>query len=232
MYNQPFSLILFLGLLTLGACKSKQDNQEQVPANTENQENLDEPIETSDEKYILFFGNSLTAGYGLEDHQSYPFLIQQRLDSLDLNYVAINAGLSGETTSGGLNRIDWILKNQQVDIFLLELGGNDILRGLELNSTEENLRGILEKVVSTYPDVQIVLAGMQAPPNMGNDYTTRFASIFPKLAEEFDAALIPFFLEDVASIPELNLPDGIHPNAEGQKIIVENVWSELAKVIL
>ena len=218
-------------LLVLLSCKGKQDNNEQVPNSIDSAQNLDENDQKTDEKYILFFGNSLTAGYGLEDGQDYPTLIQQRLDSLNLNYKVINGGLSGETTSGGLNRIDWVLKNQQIDVFVLELGGNDILRGLELNATEENLRGILNKVVAVYPKAKIVLAGMQAPPNMGNEYTRKFAGIFPKLANEFNASLIPFFLEGVAANPNLNLQDGIHPNADGQKIVMENVWEIIASIL-
>ena len=226
-----FPIIFSFFSLFLFSCKSKQVNNEQVPEPTATEENLDEPSTSSDEKFILFFGNSLTAGYGIDQEQAYPNLIQQRIDSLGYNYTVINGGLSGETTAGGLNRIDWVLKNQKIDVFVLELGGNDILRGLDLKSTEENLRGITTKVQAAYPEVKIILAGMLAPPNMGNDYTRDFAAIFPMLAKEFDTGLIPFFLENVASIPELNLQDGIHPNAEGQKIVTENVWKELEKVL-
>ena len=215
-------------------CKSKQESTPQV----ENlSENTDQSLSGShkdsiktDTKQILFFGNSLTAGYGLDEEQSFPALIQQRIDSLGLLFTVINAGLSGETTSGGKNRIDWILK-QKVDIFVLELGANDVLRGLDLKETESNLRDILNKVRTANPEVKLVLAGMEAPPNMGNDYTKRFAAIFPKLAREYNAALIPFLLQNVATIPSLNLADGKHPNAEGQYIVRENVWKVLKQVM-
>ena len=178
------------------------------------------------EKYILFYGNSLTAGYGLDEEESFPYLIQQEIDAIDKDYVVVNAGLSGETSSGGLNRIDWILK-QDVDIFVLELGANDLLRGLNIDATESNLRNILKRVLAKNPNIQIIVAGMMAPPNMGNEYTKQFGSIFPKLAKEFDGALIPFLLEGVAGVKSLNQRDGIHPNKEGAAIVAKNVWSVL-----
>ncbi len=232
-YKFLYVFLTFTILLCQG-CKSKQESTPQV----ENlSENTDQSLSGShkdsiktDTKQILFFGNSLTAGYGLDEEQSFPALIQQRIDSLGLLFTVINAGLSGETTSGGKNRIDWILK-QKVDIFVLELGANDVLRGLDLKETESNLRDILNKVRTANPEVKLVLAGMEAPPNMGNDYTKRFAAIFPKLAREYNAALIPFLLQNVATIPSLNLADGKHPNAEGQYIVRENVWKVLKQVM-
>ncbi|MBT8295876.1 MAG: arylesterase, partial [Gramella sp.] len=177
-------------------------------------------------KVILFFGDSLTAGYGLEQGEAFPEIIQQKIDSLSLDYKVVNAGLSGETTSGGKNRIDWVLK-QNVDIFVLELGANDGLRGIPLKETRNNLQEIIDFVRKENPEIEIILAGMQIPPNMGQDYTTGFRNIFPELAEENNIELIPFLLEDVAGIPELNQQDGIHPTAEGQKILAENVWEVL-----
>ncbi|MBK8547768.1 MAG: arylesterase [Saprospiraceae bacterium] len=228
--------IFYFAFLTvlISSCKPKQETDKQVDGNIENPDQTAVTTNTkedkSDVKHILFFGNSLTAGYGLDENESFPALIQQRLDSLGLNYVAVNAGLSGETTSGGKNRIDWVLK-QKVDVFVLELGANDVLRGLDLKETEANLRAILDKVKASNPDVILVLAGMQAPPNMGNDYTKRFAGIYPKLAKEYQALLIPFLLENVATIPELNLEDGEHPNAKGQYLVRENVWKVLKEVL-
>jgi len=192
--------------------------------------NKEEKVVDEDDKYILFYGNSLTAGYGLDEEFSFPYLIQQKIDALDKDFVVVNAGLSGETSSGGLNRIDWVLK-QDVDIFVLELGGNDLLRGLNIDATEENLRNILKRVVAKNKDIQIIIAGMMAPPNMGNDYTTQFGSIFPKLAKEFNAALVPFLLEGVAGVPSLNQRDGIHPNKEGAVILAENIWKVLNSFI-
>ncbi|MCL6273719.1 arylesterase [Muricauda sp. 2012CJ35-5] len=178
------------------------------------------------EKVILFFGDSLTAGYGLELEEAFPALIQNRLDSLGLDYTVINSGLSGETTAGGRNRLSWVL-SQKVDVFVLELGANDGLRGIPLVETRKNLQAIIDVVKDKNSATKIVLAGMQIPPNMGPEYTTEFRKIFPELAEENQIALIPFLLEGVAGIPELNLEDGIHPTSKGHQIVRENVWSVL-----
>ncbi|WP_235294789.1 arylesterase [Portibacter lacus] len=178
----------------------------------------------------MFFGNSLTAGYGLEEGQDFPSILRRRVDSLGLEYEVINAGLSGETTSNGMERISWVLR-EPVDIFMLELGANDMLRGTSVKATDENLRAILDIVQEKSPEAKIVIAGMQAPPNMGADYVNVFNSIFPKLAEDYDAALIPFFLEGVAGDPSLNLPDRKHPNIEGQKIVAENVWEVIEPLL-
>lgn len=217
---------IFLWMFSCGNSTSKkvdEQNTNEVKVTTEVQEVTSSK---SDAKTILFFGNSLTAGYGLDTKESFPSLIQNRLDSLDLNYTVINAGLSGETTSGGKNRLGWVLK-QKVDIFVLELGANDGLRGIPLTETRSNLQTIIDKVLEKNPDTKIVLAGMQIPPNMGQEYTKEFRTIFPDLAEKNDLQLIPFLLDGVAGIPNLNLPDGIHPTAEGQKIVRENVWTVL-----
>ena len=184
----------------------------------------------SETRTILFFGNSLTAGYGLEPDQAFPALIQERIDSLGLPYKVINAGVSGETTAGGKARIDWLLK-QPVDVFVLELGANDGLRGIRTEETYNNLKTIIEKVRSKNPDVEIVLAGMQIPPSMGQRYTQQFREVFTRLADEEQVALIPFLLEGVAGNRELNQGDGIHPTVEGQKIVAENVWATLETVL-
>lgn len=185
---------------------------------------------SSDAKTILFFGDSLTAGYGLEPSQAFPALIQEKINSLGWNFRAINAGVSGETTAGGLRRIDWVLR-RPVDVFVLELGANDGFRGLPVEAAKQNLQAIIDRTKSKYPGVQVVLAGMQVPSNLGRDYTTRFRTIFPELAEANNAALIPFLLESVGGVPELNLPDGIHPTPAGQKIVAENVWKVLEPVL-
>ena len=182
-------------------------------------------------KTILFFGDSLTAGYGLDDvNDAFPALIQGTLDSLELDYTVVNSGLSGETTAGGRSRLDWVL-NQKVDIFVLELGANDGLRGIPLSETRENLQAIIDAVRAKYPEVIIVLAGMQIPPNMGQEYTKEFRTIFPELAEKNKLPLIPFLLKDVGGIPELNQEDGIHPTEAGQKIVAQNVWEVLKEVV-
>ena len=211
--------ILLLLLVSCGGEASKKSVQEQ-------QETTEaEVIETiTTTKTILCFGDSLTAGFGLEDsNDAYPTVIQTKIDSLGLDYVVVNSGVSGETTSGGLGRINWIL-NQKVDLFLLELGANDGLRGISLAETRENLQAIIDRVRKKYPDIPIILAGMQLPPNLGQDYTKEFKSIFEELAEKNALEIIPFLLKDVGGIPELNLDDGIHPNVEGHKLVANNVW--------
>jgi acyl-CoA thioesterase I len=177
-------------------------------------------------KNILIFGNSLTAGYGLEPAESYPSQLQNRIDSLQLPYKIINAGLSGETTSGGNSRLDWVLKNT-VDIFILELGGNDGLRGIPATETRKNLQAMIDKVKAKYPDAQIILAGMQVPPSMGKKYADEIKVIYPELAKKNNVGLIPFLLENVGGEVKLNQKDGIHPNAEGAKIVANNVWEVL-----
>jgi len=227
MIKSPFNFLLIA--LFVFACneqpKTVEKTAEQAEAANQTANLTNSPSQRK-KKVVLFFGDSLTAGYGLEEEQAFPSLIQNRIDSLGLEYTVINAGLSGETTSGGLNRIDWILK-QDIDVFVLELGANDMLRGIEVSSTGENLKGILEKVKAKNPEVKFIIAGMLAPPNMGEDYATAFGKIFPDLAKEYNAGLIPFLLDKVGGYPELNLPDGKHPNVEGQKIVRENVWAVL-----
>jgi len=216
--------------MILGSCKDKQVQVSDVANNSEPKTNQLQSSTKEAKKTILCFGNSLTAGHGLEEKNAWPTLLQKRIDSLDKAYIVVNAGLSGETTSGGLNRLDWVLK-QQVDLFFLELGGNDMLRGLDVTKTYENLDDILVKVKSKYPDIPIVLAGMLAPPNMGDSYEKAFNKIYSDLAKKHEAHLIPFFLDKVAGIKELNNADGIHPNEEGSKIILETVWDVMSKLL-
>jgi len=181
-------------------------------------------------KTILFFGDSLTAGYGLDPDQAFPALIQEKINERGWKFRAVNAGLSGETTAGGLRRIDWVLQ-RPFEVFVLELGANDGLRGLPVENAKQNLQAIMERVRNKYPHVKLVLAGMRVPSNLGSAYTARFREMFPELARANNAALIPFLLEDVGGVPELNLPDGIHPTPAGQKIVAENVWKVLEPVL-
>jgi acyl-CoA thioesterase I len=177
-------------------------------------------------KVILFFGDSLTAGYGLSQDEAFPALIEKKLNKSGKPTKIVNAGLSGETSAGGLSRIDWILR-QPIDVFVLELGANDGLRGLPPDQTQKNLQAIIDKVKSKFPNAKIVIAGMMVPPNMGQDYTTKFRKIFPDLAKKNNVVLIPFLLEDVAGKEDLNLPDGIHPNTKGHRIVADNVYKVL-----
>lgn len=174
-------------------------------------------------KVIMFFGDSLTAGYGLSTNEAFPSLLERKLVKKGKTVKVINAGLSGETSAGGLSRLDWVLR-QPIDVFVLELGANDGLRGLPVEQTQKNLEAIIARVKTKYPKVKVVIAGMMVPPNMGADYSDRFQKIFPAIAKKTDATLIPFLLEDVAGNEELNLSDGIHPNVEGHKIVANNVF--------
>jgi acyl-CoA thioesterase I len=181
---------------------------------------------------IVFFGDSLTAGYGLADPgtQSFPAKVQGKIDAAHLPWRVVNAGLSGETSAGGLRRIDWVL-NQKPDVFVLELGANDGLRGTATDVTQANLQAIIDRVHSRYPDAKVVLAGMRMPPNMGQDYTDSFQAIYPALAKRNKAALIPFLLDGVAERPELNQGDGIHPNPTGAAVVAEGVWKVISPIL-
>lgn len=186
----------------------------------------------AEEKTLLFFGDSLTAGAGLEDPlaQAFPALIEKKIHGAGPAWRVVNAGLSGETSAGGLRRVDWILR-QRVDVFVLELGGNDGLRGLPPEATRANLQAIIDRVRAQRPATKIVLAGIAAPPNMGTDFTRAFAAIFPELAEKNGVTLVPFLLERVGGRPELNQPDGIHPNVQGHAIVAETVWKVLQPLL-
>lgn len=221
----PFFLVLSSAMiLSCDSAPIQQQQDDEKPVRSDRTES-EEP-----RKVIVFFGNSLTAGYGLEETESFPSLIQHRIDSLNLNYKVINAGVSGETSAGGFARIEWTL-NQPVDIFVLELGANDALRGFDLASTMENLQNIITMVKAKDEKIKIILAGMKAPPNMGSDYTKSFENIFRQLSKDNDIALIPFLLDGVAGNPNLNLEDGMHPTAEGQKIVRDNVWEILQPML-
>ena len=182
------------------------------------------------QKRLLFFGNSLTAGLGVEPEEAFAGLIGQKIDSLGLPYEVINAGLSGETTAGGRSRVGWLLR-QPVDVFVLELGANDGLRGLPLAATRENLQGIIDTVRRRSPGAKIVLAGMQIPPNMGQSYSAEFRSVFQQLAAQNHLALIPFLLEGVGGHPDLNQADGIHPTPAGHRIVARTVWNTLRPLL-
>ncbi|MBT5902611.1 MAG: arylesterase [Opitutaceae bacterium] len=180
---------------------------------------------------ILFYGDSLTAGYGMDDPTvtAFPALIQEKVDEAGLDYRVINAGLSGETSSGGLRRINWVMR-QPVDIFVLELGANDGLRGLPLELLRDNLQAILDRVRAKNPEVAFVIAGMRMPTSMG-EYAAQFDALFAPLADANNAALIPFLLDGVGGEPALNLPDGIHPNPKGHAIVADNVWTVLQDLL-
>ncbi|WNJ17184.1 arylesterase [Pontibacter sp. G13] len=234
------NLLLCLGILMacMSACQdSDESSSNDATSPSQSTETITQapptsqgPLPITDRKVVLFFGNSLTAGYGLSPEQAFPALVQQKIDSAGLDYEVINAGLSGETTASGLNRLDWVM-TEQVDVFVLELGANDGLRGIDTEETRKNLIAIIQKVREKSPHANIVLAGMMVPPNMGEDYAAKFRFLYPELASQYQLALVPFLLDGVAGNPDLNLPDGIHPTPEGHQIVAKNVWTILAGLL-
>ena len=242
MHKSVRILSLAAALLCLSACNQQSASSEDGGSNPQNlasdQLTETEQLESapaadssqSNTKNVLIFGDSITAGFGLENEQAFPALLQTKVNDLGWDVKIINGGLSGDTSAGGLRRITWMLR-EPVDVLILELGGNDGLRGTPPEATRQNLQAIIDQVKATNPDIEIILAGMQIPPNLGQDYTTQFKNVFPLLAEENDAHLIPFLLENVGGIPSLNQPDGIHPTARGHEIVAENVWNVLKPVL-
>ena len=230
-YMLKFLLISgLMGLLALTGCNDKPAAKGADDASASKTANAATPATTDSAKHIVFFGNSLTAGYGLDPSDAFPAVIQEKIDSLHLPYKVVNAGLSGETTAGGKGRIDWLLQ-QPVDVFVLELGGNDGLRGIPVSETGKNLQAIIDRVKAKYPNARILLAGMQVPPNMGSKYAGEFRAVFRSLADKNNLPLVPFLLEGVGGVPDLNQADGIHPTVRGHEIVAENVW-EILKGLL
>ena len=218
-------ILLFIASIFLMQCKQNSENTAVKAIKT--------PVaKTQMRKNIIFFGNSLTAAYGLEDvSKGFVGLVQERIDSLGLPYRCINAGLSGETTAGGKGRVDWVIDQQPFDIFILELGGNDALRGIQPDDGIKNLQSIIDKVKAKNPSVKIILAGMEAPRNMGNTYLKAFHDMYSTLAKRNNTLLIPFILEGVGGVAELNQKDGIHPTEAGNKIILETIWEVLKPIL-
>ena len=185
----------------------------------------------NDRRTILFVGTSLTAGLGLDPEQAYPALIGEKIDSAGLPYRVVNAGMSGETSAGALRRIDWVLRNTPADFVVIETGANDGLRALPVDSTRANIRAIIDRVRAARPSARLALVQMEAPPNLGADYTSAFRAMFPAVARETGVTLIPFLLEGVAGEARLNQPDGIHPNIEGERVVAENVWRAIRPLL-
>lgn len=216
-----YTSIILLALLS--ACNSSEQKASDI-----NEKKTEE--KQASKKNILVFGDSLTAGLGVETEEAFPALLGNKIDSLGLPYEVINAGLSGETSAAGKARIDWLLKDS-LDIFVLELGANDGLRGIPVTETRKNLQSIIDQVKAKYPDAKLLMVGMEVPPNMGKSYASEFRAIFPDLAQENKMELVPFLLDKVGGVPELNQADGIHPTPEGHKIMAENVWEVLKKML-
>jgi acyl-CoA thioesterase-1 len=184
----------------------------------------------AERKTIFVVGNSIAAGHGVDPEEAFPSLLQQRINEDKLPYEVVNAGVSGDTTAGGVRRMPWLLR-RKMDVLVLELGGNDGLRGITPRETKANLEKIIDLAREKNPDVKIVVAGMQMPQNMGEDYTREFREVFPMVAKEKKTKLIPFLLEGVGGKADLNLPDRIHPNPQGHKIIADTVWTVLKPVL-
>ena len=238
-------LLFGLSVLWLGGCGPDRSNPEQAPSSAPDtttatssaraQAGSGSPVDADEAEsaalHVMVVGNSIAAGYGLAPEAAFPARLQAKADSAGYDVHVTNAGLSGETTAGGLRRLPWLLRTP-VDVLVLELGGNDGLRGIDPATTQSNLAAMIDTTRARYPDAEVLLAGMQVPPNLGEDYTARFRDVYPTLAARRDAVtLIPFVLEGVAGNPELNQPDGIHPTAEGQRIVAQNVWEYLQPIL-
>ena len=178
-------------------------------------------------KRIVILGDSITAGYGLDPQQAYPALLQKEIDAAALPYTVVNAGVSGDTTAGGLRRVDWALGKAGAEILVIALGGNDGLRGISPARTAENLAGTIDKARAKNPAMKVLVAGMEMPGNMGAEFISQFKAVFPKVAADKQAVLIPFLLDGVGGDEKLNQPDRIHPTEEGQRKVAENVWKLL-----
>jgi acyl-CoA thioesterase-1 len=185
----------------------------------------------AEEKRILILGDSLTKGYGLTLEQAFPALLQKKAKEAGFTgHVVLNGGVSGDTTAGGLRRMGWLLK-KRVDVLVIALGGNDGLRGVDPDETAKNLQAIIEKARKANPDIRLLLAGMEMPQNMGQEYIDRYQRVFPAIAKKNKIPLIPFLLKGVGGDPKLNQPDRIHPNEEGQKVLAETVWKPLELIL-
>lgn len=188
------------------------------------------PAAAESRRRIVFAGTSLTAGYGLDPDSAYPLQVQRMIDSAGLRFEVVNAGVSGETSAGLLQRLEWLLRGP-FDILVVETGANDGLRGIPVETMERNIQQIIDGVRATRPGARVALVQMEAPPNLGRDYTRRFREVFPRLARKNDVLLLPFLLEGVAGVRELNQADGMHPNYEGERILARNVWKGLRPML-
>jgi acyl-CoA thioesterase I len=220
-----FVSFIFLGVGFSGCASARYER----PASGSTAKPLVTPQASASRPKIVALGDSLTAGFGLAEKESYPYLLQQKLIADGFDFEVVNAGVSGDTSLGGLERADWVLDQENVEILILELGANDLLRGMPPGKMKENLDKIIRRAKAR--NIEVLLCGMLAPPTAGSDYSREFTMAFPDLAEEHDIEFLPFLLEGVALKKELNQPDGIHPNAEGEKIMTENVYRALRPML-
>ena len=223
----------FLGLILVAACgrPASKDKPPSVAKTTDSLARVPAgDTSASSAPRVLFIGTSLTAGLGLQPEQAYPALVQNKADSAGTPIVAINAGVSGETSAGALNRIDWVLR-EPANIVVLETGANDALRALPVSEARSNISQILDRIRTLKPEAKIFLVQMEAPPNLGQQYTTAFHAMYGDLAREKGATLMPFLLDGVAGHANLTQPDGLHPNVEGERIVATNVWNSLKAAV-
>ena len=225
------SLLVAIAMMGCGRQASENESRSDQATDTAITATDQSDAKPDQKKTILFFGNSITEGVGVAPEQAFPARISERIDSLGFAYQVVNAGLGGETTSGGLNRLEWVISQYPVDVFVLELGGNDGLRGINPTESKKNLQSIIDVVKREYPNVTILLAGMESPPNLGEEFNRAFRRIFPELAYANGLPLIPFILEGVAGDPALNLSDGIHPTPYGHRLVADHVWSYLRPLL-
>jgi len=220
------AILSFISMMTVLSACGVSTAEQQTNKRTEKKP----PVQiVSDKPKIVAFGDSLTAGFGLSEKESYPYLLQERLKADGYNYEVINAGVSGETSLGGLERIDWVLEQENVRILVLELGANDLLRGLPVAKMKSNLASIIKRAQAK--NVEVLLCGMLAPPTMGAQYQREYTTAFPDLASEYKVEFLPFILDGIALDPKLNQGDGIHPNAEGVRIIVRGLAPVVARAL-
>ena len=223
--------LVFLGIFpVLAACSGDAGQPESTapplrPADAAGAKSDPERAERPGASRVIFLGDSLTAGLGLDVRQNFPSLIQERLDREGYNVEVVNAGVSGDTSAGGLRRLEWAMSTGDPKVLVVALGGNDGLRGLPPEQLEQNLSAIIEQ--GQQRGLKVILAGMEAPPNFGADYTARFRAVYPSLAKRYDVPLIPFLLEGVAGDPAYNQADGIHPNERGAQLVADLVWRTL-----
>ncbi len=227
-------LLLVSLLVALSGCRDAAEappSGEDAPAPSTTAAPAPDAAAAEEGPVVVFLGTSLTAGLGLTDAADrWPERVDELADSAGLPIRVVNVGVSGETSAGGLRRLDWVLR-RPLDILVVELGANDGLRGQDPAAMEENLLAIVRQTRTRYPGARIVIAGMEAPPNLGPRYTEAFRSVFPRVAQETDATLVPFLLEGVAGVPELNQDDGIHPTARGHRLMAETVWPHLEPLV-
>lgn len=232
---QPVRMLGTLGFVALavacgGSDGTKAAATSEVPVESTTVASVAAPAAASGRPRVLMVGTSLTAGLGLDPDSAYPAVLQQLADSSGLNVTIVNAGLSGETSAGALRRVEWLLQ-EKADAVVIETGANDGLRGVNPDSTRANLVAIVARVRAAYPEARILLAQMEAPPNLGPSYTKAFHDVFLNVSRDQGLTLIPFFLDGVAGVAELNQPDGIHPTEEGARRAARNMWKTLAPVL-